>query len=168
MRARRLLVKTKPMPAGTSFGIGKVPFKLRPLLPDLPRKTVMGAAAPAEWHITEHSEDVDESDLWDLCHQLRTSGFGVAGGPAVEFAEPDLEQQWPVDSPDRVAGHAFAATRGEQCQAPPPPDSGFPFPKNFDWRWYQDDEHSGLAKARSEVGDPKDRVTIAHLDTGYR
>jgi hypothetical protein len=128
----------------------------------------MGAAPASEWHLTDIPTDVDESDLWDICHQLQTKGFGIAGGPTVEFAEPDLEQQWIVDSPDRLAAKAFAASAGDTCRNPDPRDSRYPSPSPFDWRWFQDPNHSGLDGARSQINNPTDRITIAHLDTGYR
>src|SRR5438128_535227 len=99
-RAPRLLVKARPMPKGAAFSVGKVPFTLEPLFPESRGAAAMGAAAEPEWHVTDIPKDVDEADLWDLCHQLRTTGFGIAGGAAVEFAEPDLEQQWVHDAPD--------------------------------------------------------------------
>ena len=168
-RAPRLLVKAKPMPQGSAFNIGKVPFTLHPLFPGSPRTAAMGAAPASQWHLTDIPNDVDESDIWDLCHQLRSKGFGIAGGAAVDFAEPDFEQQWVVDSPDRLAAKGFAASEGgDACRNPDPPDSRYPSPSPFDWRWFQDPNHSGLDGARSQVKDPANRITIAHLDTGYR
>ena len=87
-RAPRLLVKAVQMPQGAAFNVGKVPFTLHPLFPGARRAGAMGAAPASEWHLTDIPTDVDESDLWDLCHQLQTKGFGIAGGPTVEFAEP--------------------------------------------------------------------------------
>ena len=164
-RRPRLLVKSKPVPKGAGFRIGKIPFQMQPL-----------AAAPAkgvepgsEWHLTDVPADVDETNAWDLCHQLQSKGFGIAGGPDVEFAEPDLEQQWVFDTPERLAEKTFRATAAKDaCARPDAADRRFPFPTPFDWRWYQDTGHSGLDAARSEIKDPGDRVTIAHLDTGYR
>lgn len=168
-RAPRLLVKAKPIPQGTSFNVGKIPFHLEPLLPNFPRKPVMGAAPDSEWHLTDVPTDVDEADLWDLCHQLQSKGLGIAGGPAVEFAEPDLEQQWVFDTPDRAAAKGFRATAApDACTKPDPADPRFPSPSPFDWRWFQDPHHSGLDAARSQIQDPQNRLTIAHLDTGYR
>jgi hypothetical protein len=168
-RAPRLLVKVKPAPQGTNFSIGKIPFRLEPLLPGLPKKPVMGAAQNSAWHLTDIPTDIDEADLWDLCHQLQTKGLGIAGGPPVEFAEPDLEQKWTFDSTERLAGKGFRAAAGKDAvEKPDPADSRFPFPTPFDWRWFQDPAHSGLDGARSQIKNPKTRVTIAHLDTGYR
>ncbi|MBL8235836.1 MAG: S8 family serine peptidase [Bryobacterales bacterium] len=157
----RLLVKTKRLPKGTSFAVNKVPFAAAPLF----------AAKKAEsvWHVAEAPEDVSDAALWDLCHELRTRGMGLAGGADVEFAEPDLEQKWTFDTQDRLAGKGFRAAAGaEACEKPDPPDPRFPRPDPFNWNWFQDAAHSGLGAARDLIKDPADRVTIAHLDTGYR
>src|SRR6478672_4728913 len=161
-RAPRLLVKAVQMPQGAAFNVGKVPFTLHPLFPGPRRSGAMGAAPASEWHLTDIPTDVDESDLWDLCHQLQTKGFGIAGGPSVEFAEPDLEQQWIVDSPDRLAAKAFSASAGDTCRNPIPWDPRYPAPSPFDWRWFQDPNHSGLDGARSQINNATDRITIAH------
>ena len=167
-RTPRLLVKAKPIPKGASFNIGKIPFKLEPLFPARPKTTAMGAAQPSQWHLTDVPKNVDEADLWDLCHQLQSKGLGIAGAPEVEFVEPDFEQKWIVDSPDRLAGKAFRASAAkDSCEKPDAADSRYPFPTPFDWRWFQDPSHSGLDGARSQIKNPKDRITIAHLDTGY-
>ena len=167
MRARRLLVKSRPIESKVPFALGRRQFTLQPLF--TPKSEApMGAAAPAQWHATEQITDDDAAALWDQCHQLRNAGFGMAGAPAVEFAEPDFEQQWPVDSTPRQAAHAFAAATGTLCTEPKPPNPAFPTPSQFDWRWYQDDAHSGLGTAREEAAKFSDAVTIAHLDTGYR
>ena len=164
-RRPRLLVKSKPVPEGAGFRIGKIPFQMQPLAA-APAKRAEGAS---QWHLTDVPADMDETNAWDLCHQLQSKGFGIAGGPDVEFAEPDLEQQWVFDTPERLAGRVFRATAAKDaCARPECADRRFPFPKPFDWRWFQDTGHSGLDAARSQIADPDDRVTIAHLDTGYR
>ncbi|MFN0104364.1 MAG: S8 family serine peptidase [Bryobacteraceae bacterium] len=165
----RLLIKAKPIPKGASFAVSKIPFHVEPLFPGRKPKAVLGAAAEAQWHITDIPSDIGEADMWDLCHQLQTKGMGIAGGPPVEFAEPDFEQKWTFDEPDRLAGKGFRAAAAEdQTTKPDPADPRFPFPQPFDWRWFQDSNHSGLDAARAQVMDPTDRVAIAHLDTGYR
>src|ERR1035441_2295067 len=173
-RKPRLLVKSQHLAKGLAFRVGKIPFNLEPLFTE-PKKGRRGAtdspgfAAAASWHLTNTPEDVGEQDLWDLCYQLQTQGFGISGNPAVEAAEPDLEQRWIFDTPDRLAGKTFRATHAANvCSAPDPPDPRFPSPTPFDWRWFQDTDHSGLDDARSQVGRPSNRVAIAHLDTGYR
>jgi len=166
-RAPRLLVKAKPIPKGASFTVSKIPFNLEPLFPR-PKAAAMGVAQPSEWHLTDVPKNVDEADLWDLCHQLQSKGLGIAGGPEVEFAEPDFEQKWIIESPDRLAGKAFRASAAkDSCEKPDAADSRYPFPTPFDWRWFQDPGHSGLDGARSQIKNPTDRITIAHLDTGY-
>jgi hypothetical protein len=161
-------VKARPLPAGTAFQVGPVPFTLQPLFPESAHQASLAAAPEAQWHITDIPGDVDETDLWDLCHNLRSQGFGMAGAPTVEFAEPDVEQQFVFDSPERLAGQAFAAAAGETCKGPAAPNSAYPAPAPFDWRWYQGADFSGLEAARSQIPTPAARVTIAHLDTGYR
>ena len=164
IRATRLLVKAKPMPAGTAFRLGPASVRLTPL--GVRQPAAQGLAAQAIWQAAELPNA--DADAWDLCHQLRTTGFGIAGGAEVEFAEPDLAQQWPVDSPDRLVGKAFAATAADSCAAPAAPDSRYPAPSPYDWRWQQDAHHSGLEAARSQISNPANRLTMAHLDTGYR
>jgi len=165
-RAPRLLVKCRPLPAGTPFALNNAPFELQPLFPDEHSRASMAAEPEAQWHIAEVREPGSEADAWDLCHKLHRSGFGMAGGPDVEFAEPDVVQQWPTDSQDRLATQAFAAANGAACDAPNPPNKDYPRPDPYDWRWYQGDDFSGLNSARSEIQVPADRITIAHLDTG--
>ena len=168
-RTTRLLVKAMQMPEGAAFNVGKVPFTLRPLFSGPLQGVAMGAAPASQWHLADVPSDIDESDLWDLCHQLQSKGFGIAGSPGVEFAEPDLVQQWIVDSRDGLVAKAFAASSdGNRCGKPDPLDPRYPAPSPFDWRWFQDANHSGLDDARSQIKNPTDRIRIAHLDTGYR
>jgi hypothetical protein len=75
-RAPRLLVKAKPMPQGTAFNVGKVPFTLHPLFPGSPRTAAMGAAPASEWHFTDIPNDADEFAVWDLL----VGFFGAASG----------------------------------------------------------------------------------------
>ena len=164
-RKPRLLVKSKGMPEGAAFNLGNIPFQMQPLAPGL------AADGASRWHVADVPAGAEESDLWDLCHKLTTTGFGIAGSPAVEIAEPDLEQQWIVDSPDRLAAKGFAATSApDACTKPDAPDSRYPVPpvSPFDWRWFQDAGHSGLDGARGQINNPANRITIAHLDTGYK
>src|SRR5262249_6881533 len=155
------------MPAGSAFTVNKVPFALQPLFPDSHKAESMSAAPRPVWHITDLPKD-QEINPWDACHALTNRGFGIAGAPAVDFAEPDIEQQWAVEGPDQVAARAFAAANEQTCTAPDPPDSRYPSPSPFDWRWFQDEGHSGLGGARTQIKNPPARITIAHLDTGYR
>ncbi len=102
------------------------------------------------------------------CRPLCSNGFGLAGGPDIEFVEPDIVQQWRSQTPDRLAAQAFAAATGTGCDAPQCPNKDYPQPDPYDWRWYQSDKFSGLDKARSSIQNPQNRITIAHLDTGYK
>lgn len=167
-RTPRLLIKSRPLPAGTPFALNSIPFQLKPLFPEEHNRAMLSAQPEAQWHIAEVSDAGSEADVWDLCHKLHRGGFGMAGAPDVEFAEPDIVQQWPADAPDRLAALAFAAAAGGTCDAPHPPNKDYPRPDPYDWRWYQQDNFSGISSARSEIQDPENRITIAHLDTGYR
>jgi hypothetical protein len=165
----RLLVKIRPLPPGTPFAISGTPFTLQPLFSKEHQQAMATAAPEAQWHIAEVPDATDEAHAWDLCHELHTQGFGIAGARAVEFAEPDVEQQWPVESDNRRAARAFAAAAGDACAAPQPPSKDYPpLASNFDWRWFETEDFNGLDSARSQIQNPQDRITIAHLDTGYR
>jgi hypothetical protein len=127
------------------------------------------AAGEPEWHLASVPSDVDEVDLWELCHQLQSKGMGITGGGSVAFAEPDLQQQWIYTSADEGAAKEFRAmAAADACQNPDPPNSNYPAPNPMDWRWYLGGSFSGLDSARTLVGNPADKVVIAHLDTGYR
>src|SRR5262249_44985580 len=165
-RTPRLLVKTRPMPGGAAFALGTAPFALKPLFPEQHHRAMMAAAPEPQWHIAETPEAGAEAHAWDLCHKLHREGFGIAGGGDIEFAEPDLVQQWPAESADRLAADAFAATNG--CTSPQQPNRKYPRPEPYDWRWFAGENFNGLDTARSQIQNPQDRVTIAHLDTGYR
>jgi len=167
-RKPRLLVKTKPMASGAAFAIEGTDFTLQPLFPNDHRQAMMSATAESQWSIAEVGEADAETNAWDLCHKLHVQGFGMAGAGAVEFAEPDIEQQWPVDAESRLIARAFAAASGAICDEPQQPNKNYPRPDPFDWRWFETDNFSGLDTARSQIQTPADRVTIAHLDTGYR
>ncbi|HJZ96448.1 MAG TPA: S8 family serine peptidase [Candidatus Solibacter sp.] len=165
-RKPRLLVKSQPVPAGTPFAISGASLNLQPLFPDEHQRASLAAAPEPQWHIAEAPEGADEAHAWDLCHKLHRDGFGIAGAGNVEFAEPDVVQQWPIESVTRQTARAFAAA--DACAAPQQPNTSYPRPDKPDWRWYQGDSFSGLDTARSQIQNPQNRVTIAHLDTGYR
>jgi hypothetical protein len=92
---------------------------------------------------------------------LVSSGSAIASG-GIEFAEPDLLQQWPIKQ--SLTGNALAAAREGQ---PHPQDVNYPTdPDNF---WFRDAQHGQFAAAQSGLPDPGvgQRVRVAHLDTGY-
>ena len=162
-----LLVKMAPAAATVqmSFNGFAVPFRARPLQRVPARR---GVTAPAVWHSVTPlpgaalAEAADRTNPWDLCHELARSGFGAAGGPAVEFAEPNLQQQWLVGRPGTVV-----AELGLSNTEPDPQNANYPTsPDNF---WYKDKQHGQWNSALADVGDPGDgrRVRVAHLDTGY-
>lgn len=163
----RLLVKTVPSvtSARLSFNGAKLGFKMTPLQAVARRRGVARAAA---WHILTPeanlavAEPWEIANPWDLCHELTRSGLGVAGGPVVEFAEPDLQQRWLVGRPGTLTSElALGSDPDKQNPAyPTVPDNNF---------WYKDGRHAQWDAAFAATGDPGDgkRVRVAHLDTGY-
>ena len=161
-RQPRLLVK---MPAVNqslklSFGATKFDVSVEPLFQSIEAGRVMGAAAAPRWHVVSSNMSFDEVNAWDLSYQLIRDGMGVAGLGNPEFVEPDLEQQWSFGTEPQ---HAFAITRS--CDEQIEPDNRLPMGNGF--FWFRDPQHSQLEQARGSVGQPSDRVRIAHFDTGY-
>ncbi len=167
-RTPRLLVKMHTAPKqAVSFKFGKTKQEItatfQPLFENIPRATVaLGAAPPSQWYIMSTGETGSEVNAWDLCHHLVQQGFGVVGLEAVEFAEPDIEQQW---LSGKVAKQAFAIAR--DCQTAAFQDATPPLATLPDDNWFRDSQHSELDAARTAIGNPADKVRIAHLDTGY-
>jgi len=161
----RLLIKSKSIPKGAAFALDSIPFRAEPLFSAPGKRKAFTFDGASEWYAATPPSDLDAAGMWDLCHRLQAKGMGVAGAADVEFAEPDVEQQWKIAQPPPEAFAAVGAAT--PCDKPGAPDPRFPFPKPFDWQWYQDAAHTGLAAAREEVKGATDRVTIAHLDTGY-
>jgi hypothetical protein len=162
-RTPRVLVKLSGAPGKAVFRFGNIGLDVqfeRLYKSIRPGPSVSGAASQPEWHIMTQGSSGAEMNSWDLCHSLVTNGFGIAGVAAADFAEPDFEQQWIVGT--RVE-HALAAARA--CDKPASPDTRLPTGEGF--LWFRDTNHSQLESAAVEVGQPKDRVRIAHLDTGY-
>ena len=161
----RLLVKTAAGPAGVRLSLNgqRFNFTMTPLQAAQRR----GVARAIGWHVLTpspspgHAEDWGVTNPWEMCHELVRGGLGVAGGPQVEFAEPDLQQQWLVGRPG-----AIVTKLGLNGPTPDPQNSAYPkiFEDDF---WYKDDQHAQWAL--TNVGDPGDgnRVRVAHLDTGY-
>ncbi len=115
--------------------------------------------AGTAWHIATAPRG--RLSPWDACHLAVQQGLGAAGG--VEFAEPDLEQQWPWST---VARQTLGMT-GE-CGPPAPQDSDT-YAVGDHPLWFRDTHHSQLGDAFHAVGTPDtaQRIRIAHLDTGY-
>ena len=164
----RLLVKMAPVDAKIAVSLkgAELPFKAIPLQQKARHREVSTSAV---WHsvtpIPSRALAVaaDRTNPWDLCHALMRSGLGVAGGPAIEFAEPDLQQQWLVGRPGTVVSKL-----GLRSTEPDPQSDKYPskFEDNF---WYKDNQHGQWKAALAAVGDPGDgqRIRVAHLDTGY-
>jgi hypothetical protein len=162
-RSPRVLVKLAGAPGKSAFRFGNIPLDVqfeRLYKSIRPRASGLAAAPQSEWHIMTPGSSGPEVNSWDLCHHLVSSGLGIAGVPNAEFAEPDFEQQWTVGTP---LEHAIAAAR--TCDRPQPPDTRLPIGEGV--FWFRDGIHSQLEGASVTVGQPNDRVRIAHLDTGY-
>jgi hypothetical protein len=160
----RLLVKTSgpASPTATRLAAGGRMMKLtaEPLFRSIGQPGGLGAAAGASWHIVETETAMDTANAWDVCHALVQQGQALAPG-AVEFAEPDLEQQWPTSK------HGAAAALAIRKGASNPQDPNFP--READNYWFADDEHGQFAALRGTLGDPGHgrRIRIAHFDTGF-
>jgi len=162
-RQPRLLVKMVPGSSPRQLMFGASPFALTSelLFSSIQRAPALGAATAPKWHIVGATQPGDEVNAWDVCHQLITTGFGVAGGAAVEFAEPDLEQRWIFGS---ETNQAFALARSGPGADGPDPN----FPSGDTPNWFRDFQHSQLDQARGTIGEPAaNRAIIAHFDTGY-
>src|ERR1700730_4708980 len=93
-----LLVKTKngALPAELSLGAEGIPFATEPLFTSIGASSGFGVAASATWHILNAPLGLDGQNPWDLCHAMMQGGPAFAALAGIEFAEPDLEQQWPT------------------------------------------------------------------------
>jgi Subtilase family len=175
LRVLRLLVKASPIPTGEAFAAGNVSLKMEPLFPDETQAAGMGLTAAVRWHMAELPQELDQAAAWDMCHQLRSGGMGMAAAN-VEFVEPDLQQQWSFEAPGKIDDLAFAAQAPRTCDAPVQPitaPDGYSAPAPYVWRWFQTDGYAGFDSARAHInpaalGATEERITIAHLDTGYR
>ncbi len=162
-RTPRLLVKLPAAPEQAVFEFAgrPLPVRFKPLFASIrPASKGLGVGQQSQWQIMSASESGAEANAWDLCHHVVGEGFGVAGLPRAELAEPDLEQQWITATPIQ---HALAAQ--SPCDEPAAPDARLPVGQGF--FWFRDPDHSQLEAARIAAATPDDRVRIAHLDTGY-
>jgi len=104
----RILVKMKPGTATTKLALdgAKFRFTAEPLFKSIGRGKGRRPAAPAtNWHLLRSTAEpgmataAEIANPWDVCHQLLDDG--IAAGGRVEFAEPDLQQQWLIGRPVR-------------------------------------------------------------------
>lgn len=156
----RLLVRAVPgaTTARLTIGARQTEFQIKPLFKSIGTGAGLGAAAQPVWHVATAPDD--GGSPWDACHAAVRDGLGATGG--VDFAEPDLEQQWAWATPPRLA----LGMAGE-CRAEPADGDGYATgPSPF---WFREKNFSELADAQKAVGEaaPASRVRIAHLDTGY-
>ena len=160
-RQPKLLVKMSAAQPSFTLAAGKSKFtvQVEPLFQSIKEKPKVGLAATPQWQMVSTTEEVDQVNGWELCHQMMTGGLGLAPG-SVEFAEPDLEQRWIFGTESQSLMAATAS-----CEKAQDPDSRLPVGDGF--YWFRDQSHSQLQAARDEVGQPASRVRIAHFDTGY-
>ncbi|WP_337876269.1 S8/S53 family peptidase, partial [Elioraea sp.] len=163
-----VLVRGGRLPAGP-FRLGggaALAAEAEPLFASIGRDAPGLAVSAAEWQLLRVAGAAPAASPWDLCHALLAEGFGFAGAPAVEFAEPDLAQSWRFGADPALAMRAAAVCPDKGA----PQDPRYPrgtqagaFPD-----WYQDEDHAQFRLIPS-IFDPSaaPRVRIAHLDTGY-
>ncbi|HTG95335.1 MAG TPA: S8/S53 family peptidase, partial [Pyrinomonadaceae bacterium] len=152
-----------PSPPSTvnfAFGATNLSVKVEPLFQSIKAPAKTGITKSAEWQVVTANSEGAEVNAWDVCHEMVTTGFGVAGLGSAEFAEPDIEQRWVFGN---ELQHAMAAV--SSCEKPDDPDVRLPAGEGF--YWFRDAAHSQLQLAREQVGKPAKRVCIAHFDTGY-
>jgi hypothetical protein len=164
MKTSRILVKAAPglSSARLSFGATPVTFTVTPLFKSIAPPKALGATAAATWYILSPPSGFAEANAWDVCHALLQQGFGIAGVPAPEFAEPDLEQQW-ITGDDAELGVALSRS----CDSSPQREE-FPLVPDNPY-WFRDSNHSQFDDAIAAIGGPQvaSKVRIAHFDTGY-
>ena len=165
MKTPRILVKAAPglSSARLRFGATAVTFTVTPLFKSIAPPKAPGAAAAATWQILTPPPGFAGENAWDVCHSLLQQGFGVAGVPAPEFAEPDLEQQW-ITGSDAELGMAMSRS----CDSVNSQRDEFPHIADNPY-WFRDPAHSQFDDAIAALGGPQvaSKVRIAHFDTGY-
>jgi Subtilase family len=165
MKTPRILVKAAPglSSARLSFGATPVTFTVTPLFKSIAPPKAPGATAANTWQILTPPPGFAEENAWDVCHSLLQQGFGVAGVPAPEFAEPDLEQQW-ITGSDAELGMAMSRS----CDSVNSQREDFPRIADNPY-WFRDPGHSQFDDAIAAIGGPlvASKVRIAHFDTGY-
>ena len=102
--SHRLLLKSRGGARGfrlnlrsQEFGMaaGVIEFSSEPLFKSMggeadgaQRARGLSAAQGSGWRLVTSKEDMAEVNAWDLCHAL------LKENAQLEFAEPDIEQQW--------------------------------------------------------------------------
>jgi hypothetical protein len=160
---QRFLVKVQPgLGPSLTLAAGTSQFKLEPLFTSIGQTGSLAATAEPSWHVLTSSYPIGETYAWDMCHQLVHEGFGIAGAPPPEFAEPDLQQQWLVAPPANLAMALASTCASVNAQDPN-------FPRQPDDLWFHDSAHGQFADALAAIGQPAPGTTarVAHCDTGY-
>src|SRR5688572_2783829 len=118
---QNLLVKTHTgaLPAALSLGADAIPFTVEHLFTSIGASAELGVTADGNWHLLKASAGLDGQNPWDLCHKMMQGGSEFAVVSDVEFAEPDLQQQWLIGN-DVQLGFAL-----ESCD-PNPQNEGYP------------------------------------------
>ena len=147
MKTPRILVKAAPglSAARLSFGATPVTFTVTPLFKSIAPRKAAGATAATTWQILTPPPGFAEQNAWDVCHSLLQQGFGVAGVPAPEFAEPDLEQQW-ITGNDAELGMALSRS----CDSVNSQREEFPRIADNPY-WFRDRGHSQFDDAIAEL-----------------
>jgi hypothetical protein len=165
MKTPRILVKAAPGLSSVRFSFGATPvtFTITPLFKSIAWPTALGATAANTWQILTSPPGFAEENAWDVCHSLLQQGFGIAGVPAPEFAEPDLEQQW-ITGSDAELGMALSRS----CDSVNTQREDFPRISDNPY-WFRGSRHSQFDDAIAAIGGPQvaSKVRIAHFDTGY-
>jgi hypothetical protein len=161
----RILVKGTPgmTSARLTFGAAPVMFKAEPLFTSIAQPHTLGAAGEPVWQLLTPDGDISGENPWDACHVLIEQSVGVAGDADLQFAEPDLEQQW-IAAPDAALGIALV----QSCDELNEQSQDFPRIVERPY-WFRDDGHSQFDAAVAALGGPDvaAQIRIAHLDTGY-
>lgn len=164
MASQRILVKAAgAVPAATlALGGAPVPFASTRLFSSVGQTGELGAAEAGGWYVLTSPPGLDEPNPWDMCHALLREGLGIAGAPAVEFAEPDLPQHWRMRDDTDLRLKLSAS-----CDSPEQQD--LDFPGETDPFWFRDAQHAQFDAALNKIGGPSiaPKVRIAHFDTGF-
>lgn len=144
--------------AAAGVPVESVTKKSAPLPKSKRGAKAMGTAPPEKLYVKTGIRDA-EMNPWDVAH-LSSKALGAQ----TAFIEPDLLQEFPVDTNANAGykrGGAKAMSKGI--------DTGF----DPDWQphknivWHLGDDYSQLKSAREAVADSDYVVRIGHLDTGY-
>ncbi len=140
-----------------------------------PPKAMSVAELSAEPDVNPWDTAHDVADgLRSVAYQNLLSSLPIAAGVRVVTVEPDVQY---IDRKMlELLNRQFEDLEAAKCKGPTTPGTlivcdgwkpHWPHPENF--AWHLDDDYSQLAQARDSVPEasPAERVTVAHLDTGY-